>query len=76
VVSKKQWDRFDAGADMNGWTWYKSFFATQSGRAFVAGYGTGPKGSYFVYLKTTEAALDKNKDAYKKWYNSIRLIND
>ena len=75
-VSSKQWEIFDAGAETNGWNWYKSFFATQTGEAFVAGYGTGTKGSYLVYLKTTETALDQNREAYKKWYHSIRLIDN
>lgn len=69
----KQWKIIDKGEGKNGFEWYKAARA-QKGKHVVFGlYGVGPRGSYLLVLRTTQKSLARDKEAYLRWYRSIKV---
>lgn len=64
----------DKGENNNGWRWWRTAEASDGHTLVFAGYGTGPKGSYLGFLKTTEEDYEKNKAEYRQWYESVKLF--
>ena len=73
-ISAKNWTKVDSGKDKSGWKWYEIYEASHEGTLIFAGMGTGPKGSYLLFLKTTKEDYEKHKPEYKEWFASVRLF--
>jgi hypothetical protein len=71
-VSADHWKEIDKGSG-NGWKWFKTVEASDGKNLLFGGYGVGPKGSYLVLVKTTEADYKEHKADYKEWYDSVKL---
>lgn len=69
------WTKTDAGKNGNGWSWYQTYEARSSatGRIAFAVLGTGRRGSYILYLETSQADYAANKALYGQWYRSLTL---
>jgi hypothetical protein len=72
-VPDRHWKEIDKGENVHGWRWYQSVLATRGDVALVGGYGTGPKGSYLLILKTTRSDYEAHRADYDKWYRSLRI---
>lgn len=72
-IPDKYWKVIDKGEKKNGWNWWQTVEASDGHTLVFAGYGTGPKGSYLCFVKTTEADYNQYKADYRKWYDSITL---
>jgi hypothetical protein len=72
-IAASHWKEIDKGKDHNGWKWWKSVEVSDGKNLLYGGYGVGPKGSYMLLLKTTEADYAAHKANYKAWYESIKL---
>jgi hypothetical protein len=72
-IDAKHWKQIDKGEKKNGWTWWQTHEASDGHNLVFAGYGTGAKGSYLCFLKTTEADYKEHKAKYKEWYESVQL---
>lgn len=70
----KQWKIVDKGEGKNGFEWHKVARSEQGNFVVFAVYGVGAKGSYLVVLKTTKKSYAKRKDAYDRWYGSVRVF--
>ena len=68
------WKKVDEGQNAAGWKWWKTFEAAGNGKLLFTVLGNGPKGSYVLFLGTTEADFRANNPAYQKWYKSITLF--
>ncbi len=73
-VPAKKWEEIDHGKNQAGWKWYCTVKALDGEKILFGGYGTGPKGSYMLVLKTTKKDYEENYGDYVKWYESIRLF--
>lgn len=68
------WTKLDEGKNNpNGWKWYRSYRANSDTHVVFAVLGTGPRGSYTIFLKTTVADFQTGQAAYEKWYNNLRV---
>jgi hypothetical protein len=72
-IPANAWTLVDKGENQGGWKWWKTYHATDGKLSVFAVLGHGPKGSYIVFLKTTNADLQANQAAYAKWYANIVL---
>ena len=73
-IPAKSWTLVDQGKGQNGWTWYKTWQATD-GKGLVYGIeGQGPKGSYLIFLVTTAADFKANNADYLTWYGSLTVF--
>jgi hypothetical protein len=72
-IPGNQWTKVDEGRKSNGWKWYRSYRANSSTHVVFAVLGTGPRGSYCIFLKTTLDDFNKGPAAYQSWYNSLTL---
>ncbi len=73
-ISADHWTRIEEGEDRNGWKWYRIVKAEAEGRLIFGGYGTGPKGSYLLVLRTTAGDFAENRADYDEWIRSVRLF--
>jgi len=73
-IPENAWKKVDEGKNMNGWKWHRTYKAQKQDAVVLAGMGTGPKGSYLLFLKTTADDLEENETAYKKWYSSLKVF--
>lgn len=73
-IAEERWRRIDEGRDCGGWKWYRCCVARSEGTVVFGGYGTGPAGSYLLFLKTTAEDFEKHEADYLKWYRSVRLF--
>jgi hypothetical protein len=73
-ISANHWKQVDKGENKNGWKWYRTVEATDGKTLIFGGYGTGPKGSYLLLIRTTNRDYQEHKNDYRKWYDSIRLF--
>ena len=69
------WSKTDQGKNGNGWNWYQTYEARSSatGRIAFTVLGTGRRGSYILYLETSQADYAANKGLYGQWYRSLTL---
>ncbi len=72
-VPSQKWTKFDEGKNDNGWIWYEIYVAEKGESLIFGGFGTGPKGNYLVFLKTTKEDYEQHKADYKTWINSVKL---
>ena len=73
-IADRHWKAIDKGEHHNGWTWWRTAEASDGHIIVFAGYGTGPRGSYLCFVKTTEEDYAKNKAEYRGWYESVKLV--
>ena len=73
-IADRHWKIVNRGMNQNGWRWFRTAEATDGRTLIIADYGTGPKGSYLLFLKTTEEDYAKYKADYITWYESVRLF--
>jgi hypothetical protein len=68
------WRKVDEGKGM-GWKWYQTYEARHpgNGRVLFTVLGTGPRGSYVLFLGTTQADFAAHKALYDQWYRSLTL---
>jgi hypothetical protein len=71
-VDAKLWKEVDSGKG-HGWNWYKTVKATDGKIVVFGGYGTGPRGTYLVLLRTTAADYAAHEADYTTWYGSVKL---
>ena len=69
------WRLEDQGSGRNGWKWWRTYQAPieGSGRIIFAVLGTGPRGSYVLFLETTREDFTANRPLYQQWYKSLKL---
>jgi hypothetical protein len=73
-VPGPRWTKLDEGVNnRNGWKWYRSYRASSDTQVVFAVLGTGPRGSYCIFLRTTIADFKSGEAAYEKWYNSLTV---
>jgi hypothetical protein len=73
-VAGPLWTKVDEGMNnANGWKWYRSYRANSDTHVLFAVLGTGPRGSYCLFLRTTLADFKKGPAAYESWYNSLTV---
>ena len=72
-IPEKYWKVIDKGEKKGAWKWWQTVEASDGHNLVFAGYGTGPKGSYLCFVKTTETDYNENKADYRKWYDSVTL---
>ncbi len=72
-IPGEHWTKTDEGKDQGGWKWFEVYVAEKDNTLIFGGFGTGPKGNYLVFLKTTKEDYEKHKAEYKKWYASVKL---
>ncbi len=69
-----QWTKLDEGKNnKNGWKWYRTYRANSSTHVVFAVVGTGARGSYCIFLRTTIDDFKSGEAAYTKWYNSLTV---
>ncbi|MBW1808546.1 MAG: hypothetical protein JRJ87_10160 [Deltaproteobacteria bacterium] len=73
-IGPKHWKKIDEGRDKNGWEWFKTWKAVRGKLVVLGAYGVGPKGSYLLVLKTSLKSFNRDKAAYMKWYESLRVM--
>jgi hypothetical protein len=73
-VPAKAWKKVGEGTNRNGWKWFRTYEATGNGKVLLTVLGTGPKGSYVLFLGTTAADVAANKPLYLKWYDSLTVF--
>lgn len=69
------WRKVDSGSGNAGWTWWQTYEARNNatGRVLFTVLGTGPRGSYILFLGTTQADFAAHKALYDQWYRSLTL---
>ena len=72
-MSTEAWELVDEGEATSGWAWYRTFRASVDEKAIFGSYGSGPKGSYVLLLKTTDEDLRVHQEGYWDWCASIQL---
>lgn len=73
-IAGPNWTKLDEGKNNpNGWKWYRTYRANSSTHVVFAVVGTGPRGSYCIFLRTTIADFKKGEAAYTKWYNNLTV---
>ena len=73
-VPLSAWTKESDGKDANGWTWWHTYRASAGDKLLYAVLGTGAKGSYLLFLRTTSSDFEAHKDDYQKWYSNIALL--
>ena len=72
-ISREKWKKVDQGRKINGWKWWRTYRASNQKMVVYAVLGTGKKGSYLLFLKTTVGDFKVNEKSYTKWYTSLRV---
>ena len=69
------WRKVDQGKHHAGWNWWQTYEARNdaAGRVLFTVLGTGPRGSYILFIGTTQADFRKNRALYDQWYRSLTL---
>jgi hypothetical protein len=68
------WKKVDEGTNKAGWRWWRTYEATGNGKVLLTVLGTGPKGSYVLFLGTTAADMAAHRPQYQEWYNKLTLF--
>lgn len=72
-IPAKYWVVVDAQEKKGGWSWFQVAVASNGKDVVWAKYGTGPKGSYLVLLKTTLSFSAKHGEQLRHFANGITL---
>lgn len=74
-VPAKAWSKNDEGKNANGWNWWQTYQVRNdmAGRILFTVLGTGKRGSYVLFLGTSQADYTANAALYRQWYNSLTL---
>lgn len=72
-IPGENWVKIDAAKNSAGWKWYEVYVAEKGGSLIFGGFGTGPKGNYLAFLKTTKADYEEHIADYKAWFASVKL---
>jgi hypothetical protein len=74
-VPQAAWRQVDQGRNAGGWNWWQTYEARNSstGRVLFTVLGTGRRGSYILFMETSQADFVANKSLYDKWYRSLTL---
>lgn len=69
------WKKVDEGKGNSGWKWWQTYEARNAaaGRVLFTVLGTGPRGSYILFLGTSQADFAAHKGLYDQWYRSLSL---
>jgi hypothetical protein len=69
------WRKVDQGKGASGWSWWQTYEARNdaAGRVLFTVLGTGPRGSYILFLGTSQADFTRNRALYNQWYRSLTL---
>jgi hypothetical protein len=68
------WRKVDQGSG-SGWKWYQTYEARNdaTGRILFTVLGTGRRGSYILFLGTTQGDFVAHRALYDQWYRSLTL---
>jgi hypothetical protein len=74
-VPQAAWRQVDKGRNNAGWNWWQTYEARNSntGRVLFTVLGTGRRGSYILFLETSQADFAANRALYDQWYRSLTL---
>jgi len=69
------WRKVDEGKGASGWNWWQTYEARNnaSGRLLFTVLGTGRRGSYILFLGTSQADFAAHRGLYDQWYRSLTL---
>lgn len=69
------WTKTDAGRKKAGWNWWETYMVRNdaAGRVLFTVLGTGKRGSYILFLGTSQADFAANNALYQQWYSSLTL---
>lgn len=69
------WRKTDQGSRANGWNWWQTYEARNdaAGRVLFTVLGTGKRGSYILFLGTSQADFVAHRALYDQWYRSLSL---
>jgi hypothetical protein len=73
-IPDDKWTKVDEGKGENGFKWYRVYKAKHAGKIVFGAAGTGPKGSYLIFLRTTESDFNAHKADYESWYESVKVF--
>jgi hypothetical protein len=72
-VPAAYWSLVDDQRDTNGWIWRRTYMVQYGDRALYAVLGTGPRGSYVLFMETTLSDLMSQQALYRQWYDSLTV---
>lgn len=74
-VPAKGWRKTDQGESRSGWNWWQTYEARNdaTGRILFTVLGTGRRGSYILFLGTSQADFVAHRALYGQWYRSLSL---
>jgi len=73
-IAPDDWQVIDEGKNAKGFKWYKTTKSYIRDKVAYGIYGVNSRGSYMLLLLTDPADFEENKEAYRKWYNSIEVF--
>ena len=75
IVPAAGWRKVDQGRNAAGWKWWHTYEARNdaAGRVLYTVLGTGRRGSYILFLDTSQADFTRHRALYKQWYDSLTL---
>jgi hypothetical protein len=74
-VAANGWRKTDRGEGSTGWNWWQTYEARNdaAGRILFTVLGTGRRGSYILFLGTSQADFVAHRALYDQWYRSLSL---
>lgn len=74
-IPARAWTKTDEGRGKAGWKWWQTYKVTNdaAGRVLFTVLGTGQRGSYVLFLGTTQADFAAHNALYDQWYRSLTL---
>ena len=73
-IAPDDWQVIDKGKNARGFKWYKTTKSYIRDKVAYGIYGVGSRGNYMLLLLTDPADFEENKEAYRKWYESIEVF--
>jgi hypothetical protein len=69
------WRQIDKGRNASGWKWWQTYEARNDAadRVLFTVLGTGRRGSYILFLGTTQQDFTVHRRLYDQWYRSLSL---
>ena len=69
------WSKTDEGKRVAGWNWWQTYRVRNdaAGRVLFTVLGTGKRGSYILFLSTSQADLAAHSALYDQWYRNLTL---
>jgi len=74
-VPASAWSKSDEGKGQAGWNWWQTYQVRNNaaGRLLFTVLGTGKRGSYILFLGTSQADFAAHNALYQQWYRSLTL---